>query len=242
MANRLRGVFGEVISETQNTFILGRLISDNIIVGFKCIHAIRNWRRDVGSMALKLDMSKANDQIESRDLVVVEVSSASENSCEDKDFHLESMAQLAPNLYQSCQTWCTNGDQANPPPKDRSNQGIIWCKPAVGVFKANTDASVCVAAKKIGIVIIVRDHEGEVLGSSTQKMEACFSPQVAEATAILHGIRFVIESGLLLVIVESDAKKVMDHSRLGNKTSADVGTIINDILTLIGGLPISIVF
>lgn len=64
MANRLRGVLGEVISESQSTFIPGRLISNNIIVGFECIHALRNRKWDVRFMALKLDMSKAYDQVE----------------------------------------------------------------------------------------------------------------------------------------------------------------------------------
>ncbi|KAK3230976.1 hypothetical protein Dsin_002857 [Dipteronia sinensis] len=64
MANRLRAVLGKVISETQRAFILGRLISDNAIIGFECMHALRIRRCKDGSMAVKLDMSKAYDRVE----------------------------------------------------------------------------------------------------------------------------------------------------------------------------------
>ncbi|KAK2653687.1 hypothetical protein Ddye_013543 [Dipteronia dyeriana] len=64
ITNRLRGVLGEVISETQCAFIPGRMISDNTIVGFECIHRLKRKRRKNGSFALKLDMSKAYDRVE----------------------------------------------------------------------------------------------------------------------------------------------------------------------------------
>lgn len=65
LAKRLKMVFDEVISPSQSTFILGRLILDNCLVGFECLHAIQNSRgRSTGSIALKLDMRKAYDQVE----------------------------------------------------------------------------------------------------------------------------------------------------------------------------------
>ncbi|KAK3194205.1 hypothetical protein Dsin_025515 [Dipteronia sinensis] len=61
LANRLCVVLGEVISETQSAFVPVRLISDNAIIGLECLHALRTKRRKKGSLALKLDMSKAYD-------------------------------------------------------------------------------------------------------------------------------------------------------------------------------------
>ncbi|KAK0605468.1 hypothetical protein LWI29_027190 [Acer saccharum] len=66
LANRLRLVLDAVIGETQSAFILGRLIMDNVMVGFECMHALRrkvNGKKK-GFMSLKLDMSKAYDRVE----------------------------------------------------------------------------------------------------------------------------------------------------------------------------------
>ncbi|KAK3222934.1 hypothetical protein Dsin_009959 [Dipteronia sinensis] len=41
LANRLRKFFGFVIADSQSAFIPGRLITDNAMVGFECIHALR---------------------------------------------------------------------------------------------------------------------------------------------------------------------------------------------------------
>ncbi|KAK3222430.1 hypothetical protein Dsin_009455 [Dipteronia sinensis] len=64
MTNRLKHVLGGIISETQCAFIPGRLILDNTIVSFECIHRLKRRKRKRGSMAIKLDMAKACDRVE----------------------------------------------------------------------------------------------------------------------------------------------------------------------------------
>ncbi|KAK2655696.1 hypothetical protein Ddye_008748 [Dipteronia dyeriana] len=64
ISNRLRGVLGQIISETQCAFIPSRMISDNMIMGFECLHILKKRKRKKGSLALKLDMSKAYDRVE----------------------------------------------------------------------------------------------------------------------------------------------------------------------------------
>ncbi|KAK3226086.1 hypothetical protein Dsin_005948 [Dipteronia sinensis] len=64
IANQFRQTLDGIISEAQSAFILGRLISDNIMVSFECMHMIKRRKRKRGSMAIKLDMSKAYDRME----------------------------------------------------------------------------------------------------------------------------------------------------------------------------------
>ncbi len=54
-----------MISKTQNAFVPGQLIMNNILVAFETLHHMQTTRHGrQGHMALKLDMSKAYDRVE----------------------------------------------------------------------------------------------------------------------------------------------------------------------------------
>ena len=53
------------MSESQSTFLSNRLIIDNILIAFETLHHLKHKRTGkTRSMALKLNMSKAYDQVE----------------------------------------------------------------------------------------------------------------------------------------------------------------------------------
>lgn len=64
-ANRIEKILDMVVTDTQRAFILGRLISDNVMVSYEVMHYLK--RKKVGKdgfMTLKLDMSRAYDRVE----------------------------------------------------------------------------------------------------------------------------------------------------------------------------------
>ncbi|KAL9687816.1 hypothetical protein QQ045_032223 [Rhodiola kirilowii] len=67
IANRLKTVLPNIISQNQSAFIQGRLITDNILVAHEISHFIQGRsKQKSGYLSLKLDLSKAYDRVEWR--------------------------------------------------------------------------------------------------------------------------------------------------------------------------------
>lgn len=65
LANQLKLIFPNVISDSQSAFVPNRLIIDNTTVVFEILHRMGNKRTGKkGQMAIKLDISKAYNRVE----------------------------------------------------------------------------------------------------------------------------------------------------------------------------------
>ena len=65
IGNSLKLVLPHLISSRRSTFVLGKLITNNVMSTFELIHFLRKRRYGRNEfMALKLDMSKAYDMME----------------------------------------------------------------------------------------------------------------------------------------------------------------------------------
>lgn len=65
LANRLKGVLLRIISPSQNAFVAGRLIHDNIGIAHEIFHFLKRRKaKNKFEMGIKLDMHKAYDRVE----------------------------------------------------------------------------------------------------------------------------------------------------------------------------------
>lgn len=65
IANRLKSVLGDVISHNQSAFISNRLITENVSVGYKCLHKLWSYKSYKNNLVtIKLDIVAAYDWVE----------------------------------------------------------------------------------------------------------------------------------------------------------------------------------
>ena len=65
VANRLKQILPHIISPTQSVFVPRRLITDNVLVAYEALHTMQGRKKGkTGTLALKLDVSKAYDRVE----------------------------------------------------------------------------------------------------------------------------------------------------------------------------------
>lgn len=65
LANRLKMLLPDIVSEEQSAFVLGRLIINNITAAYEYLHFMKQkCPLDQRYCALKLDMKKAYDRVE----------------------------------------------------------------------------------------------------------------------------------------------------------------------------------
>jgi hypothetical protein len=64
LTQRLKAFLSEIIDDHQSAFVLGRLITDNFLLAYECIHSTKKKKGRKGLRAIKLDMQKAYDRVE----------------------------------------------------------------------------------------------------------------------------------------------------------------------------------
>ncbi|KAK3189322.1 hypothetical protein Dsin_028883 [Dipteronia sinensis] len=117
----------------------------------------------------------------------------------------------------------------------------MWKAPCEGFLKINTNAAIDRERQVVGVGIIVQNHLGRVIASSSQWISASYSPLTAEAVAVLRGIALAVATGLVPFVLETDTLGLVNLVKAGMPNQADVGLVIGDIIGRLREVPASVV-
>ncbi|XP_035551149.1 uncharacterized protein LOC118349712 [Juglans regia] len=108
-------------------------------------------------------------------------------------------------------------------------RGENWKRPNGQWFKANFDGALNMEMQKMGMGIVVRDSKGEVIASLCGTKGSVTSPFIAELNALWRTMDFCSELGLQDVIIEGDAKELIDAINTETEDESWKGQLVEDM-------------
>ncbi|XP_074318329.1 uncharacterized protein LOC141655135 [Silene latifolia] len=113
----------------------------------------------------------------------------------------------------------------------RENPRRGWVAPTEGYVKVNADAGVQEGAG-VNLGMVCRDGRGRVLWGATHVLEQLWESHIAEAVAVLEGIKEARRRGHENIIVESDCLQVIEALRKSSSGRSIFDLVLDDIRSL----------
>ena len=110
---------------------------------------------------------------------------------------------------------------------------ISWQPPTQMKTKMNIDAAADFKHLKIGVGAVIRGHNGEVIAALSKPIQGCFKSDEMEAKALFHSINWVINCGLQLDIIETDALRVSNAVNSSKRDCSNFSDLISDVCSLL---------
>ncbi|XP_042974899.1 uncharacterized protein LOC122306539 [Carya illinoinensis] len=112
-----------------------------------------------------------------------------------------------------------------------------WQKPAPNSVKANWDAALKEKEGKMGMGVIIRDEEGEVLASLCGSRKWVSKPDTAEMQALWRALKLCAELNFVNVVFEGDAFGIVKAVNGREENWEWNGQIIEDIREILKNRP-----
>lgn len=87
---------------------------------------------------------------------------------------------------------------------------LLWKAPPLGWYKVNWDAGVNHTKGRVGLEAIIWDHQGKMWALKSLTRHGFLDPTTVETMAATIVVKFCKEMGIMQVLLEGDAKLVVD--------------------------------
>ncbi|KAL8529029.1 hypothetical protein ACS0TY_006481 [Phlomoides rotata] len=97
----------------------------------------------------------------------------------------------------------------------RTSHCLAWHRPTANMSKVNVDAAFFDDSKQIGFGMVLRDDKGDFFAAQTVVYHCIMDVDIGKAMGFMEALSWVKNCGLQNVMIEGDAKIVVDVIRLG---------------------------
>ena len=113
----------------------------------------------------------------------------------------------------------------------RSNEtgGNRWRAPQAGFVKVNFDGAVFSELNMSGIGVVIRDNNGAVLASCSEKMFQAYKTEETEALAARKALMFAHELGFQSVILEGDPLGLIQALKSQEQNVCPLSLLVEDV-------------
>ena len=101
-----------------------------------------------------------------------------------------------------------------------------WCK-------LNVDAAFNARTRSLGFSIIIRDSKGKVRVAKSMSKLGLVELVAAETMVVFYGVSYCCDQGFQSLIVEGDAKQVVDTIQLRGRDASNFGQLVDDVLVIV---------
>ena len=108
---------------------------------------------------------------------------------------------------------------------DRVNK---WLAPSQGWYRANWDVAIDNSKARVGMGVILRDERGQVLVAMSKTRNGTLEPSAGEAFAASSAVCFCKDLGVQRVVLEGDAKQIVDAINSSSTSWSRFGHLIDD--------------
>ena len=98
----------------------------------------------------------------------------------------------------------------------------------------NWDVAIAAKEKQMGVGVLIRDEQGNVITGLSKPVMALYDPASAEALAALCAVEFCLEVGIQKFILEGDSLLVVKAFQDPNSKWLRYGQMIEDALLVLG--------
>ena len=114
----------------------------------------------------------------------------------------------------------------------RRSEDLRWKPPNFGLYKINFDGAVFGDQVSAGIGVVIRDWEGQIIATLSQKVWYPGSVDLVEALAACRAISFAKELSIHQLVIEGDSLRVIQAINGSRPVQKMYGHVIDDIRLL----------